>query len=366
MDRASWRFAMRREKRTRRFALILAVAFFAAVAAARSADAAHTQVSFGFFHSGLSPHGRWHMSASFGQVWQPRVYAVGWNPYYDGHWVYTDYGWTWVSDYAWGAIPYHYGTWVIEPAFGWVWVPGYVWAPSWVVFRTGPSYVGWAPVPPSFSVGMSFSFRDYDADRFVFVRSRDFLAPRIHGRALPLPRSRAIFRDTTIVNNIKIENNVVVNRGPDVRMIERVARTSVERQPLERVPKVTPTGRATRDALRVDASQARKGGRVRVVEPAAAGEKGSPRDRAPAVERSPQQQPRKERPAASPRPSERKVAPAEPRGAPDPQSRPEPTRERERKAGRSETDDSAGQPTAPLQKQRGAPKRSGPKPHDSR
>ena len=111
--------------------------------------------------------------------------VIGWHPYTYGHWVYTDVGWTWVSDYEWGAIPYHYGTWVLEPELGWVWVPGYVWAPAWVVFRTGPSYVGWAPVPPSFSVGMSFSFSNHGADHFVFVREPDFVAPHIHRYAVP-------------------------------------------------------------------------------------------------------------------------------------------------------------------------------------
>jgi hypothetical protein len=67
-------------------------------------------------------------------------------------------GWTWISDYEWGAIPYHYGTWVADRNVGWVWIPGRVWAPSWVVFRTGPDYIGWAPVPTGYSVGMSIDF----------------------------------------------------------------------------------------------------------------------------------------------------------------------------------------------------------------
>ena len=67
------------------------------------------------FESNLSPHGNWFVSAQYGRVWQPSVYHAGWNPYYDGHWVYTDVGWTWVSDYRWGSIPYHYGTWALDP-----------------------------------------------------------------------------------------------------------------------------------------------------------------------------------------------------------------------------------------------------------
>src|SRR5258705_9750922 len=146
-----------------------AIALLVAVGAA-APSAAFTDVSFEFFESSLSPHGSWHVSASFGRVWQPYVEVRGWHPYEYGHWVYTDFGWTWVSTYEWGAIPFHYGTWVIEPGVGWVWVPGYVWAPAWVVYRTGPSYIGWAPVPPSFSFGVSFTTYHYRPDHFLFVR----------------------------------------------------------------------------------------------------------------------------------------------------------------------------------------------------
>src|SRR5882672_4998945 len=130
------------------------------VTAGAIATPAQASVDFGFVYSNLSPHGSWLVSAQYGRVWRPADYSPGWNPYYDGHWVYTDVGWTWVSDYDWGAIPYHYGTWVPDPVLGWVWVPGYVWAPAWVVFRTAPDYIGWAPVPPSFSVGVSIGFEE--------------------------------------------------------------------------------------------------------------------------------------------------------------------------------------------------------------
>src|SRR5438445_2432076 len=121
---------------------------------AGASSPARADVSFDFFYSNLSPYGSWQASARYGRVWQPSLYASDWNPYYDGHWVYADVGWTWVSDYEWGAIPYHYGTWVEDPEIGWVWVPGTVWAPAWVVFRTGPDYIGWAPVSPGLTSGV--------------------------------------------------------------------------------------------------------------------------------------------------------------------------------------------------------------------
>ena len=237
------------------------------VAGAAFATPASAGVSFEFFYSNLSHDGQWLVSASYGHVWQPVLYRPGWNPYYDGHWVYTDFGWTWVSDYAWGSIPYHYGTWAFEPGLGWVWVPGYVWAPSWVVFSTGPDYIGWAPVPPRFSIGVSIG-RDYcSPDHYVFVNSRHFLAPRVRGYAVPVSRNRGLVEHTRIVNNIRVENQVVVNHGPSVREVERWSGQRIAARSIERVPRVAASERFSRADLRVDSGRVSRG--VRAAEPMA-------------------------------------------------------------------------------------------------
>ena len=54
---------------------------------------AHAGVSFDLFYSNLSPHGSWLVSAEHGRVWRPAVSSAGWNPYYDGQWVFSDVGW---------------------------------------------------------------------------------------------------------------------------------------------------------------------------------------------------------------------------------------------------------------------------------
>jgi DNA segregation ATPase FtsK/SpoIIIE-like protein len=263
-------------------------------------SAAFTEVSFEFFHSSLSPYGSWQVSGSYGQVWRPYVRVEQhWHPYAYGHWVYTDFGWTWVSEYEWGGIPFHYGTWVVDPVFGWVWVPGYVWAPAWVVYRTGPSYIGWAPVPPSFSFGVSFSTFDYDPDYFVFVQDRHFCDRDIHRYVIPRERTRIVYNDTTIINNnITIDNSVVVNRGLDVHQVERVAERRPERLRIDQVPRVAPFERVSREslranpreALRFDPARAERG-EVRVVESA---------PRAPRDARGREGGPEPERPAAEP------------------------------------------------------------------
>jgi Family of unknown function (DUF6600) len=242
--------------------LAVSIALFSGVLA----PPANADVSFEFAYSNLSGHGSWLVSAEYGRVWQPAEYNHDWNPYDDGHWVDTDLGWTWVSDYDWGSIPYHYGTWVLDPRLGWVWIPGDVWAPSWVIFRTSPDYIGWAPVPPGFSVGVSI---DVDAPAsFTFVRCHDFLAPRIRTARVPMARASALIRQTTAVNNIAVQNNVVINRGPDVRLIEKATGRPVRPQPIERVARVAPFERVGRERLAVAPEKVKRGVRVAVPVPA--------------------------------------------------------------------------------------------------
>jgi hypothetical protein len=116
-------------------------------------------VDFQTFYNSLSSEGTWIQTPQFGYVWQPNVNDPQWAPYTDGHWVYSDAGWTWVSNEPWGWATYHYGRWVNLDGTGWCWVPGYTWAPAWVSWRYGDGYVGWAPLPPDSLIGV-----DYDAD----------------------------------------------------------------------------------------------------------------------------------------------------------------------------------------------------------
>jgi hypothetical protein len=224
---------------------------------------AHVDVSFDFFYSNLSPHGSWMVSSQYGRVWQPAVYSRDWNPYYDGHWEYTDCGWTWASDYAWGGVPYHYGTWVRDPFYGWVWVPGYTWAPAWVTFRTGPDYIGWAPVSPGFSIGVSYGAPAFDS--FLFVSTRNFAAPRIRSYVVPEYRARTIVNHTTVVNNITVQNNIVVNRGPDVHMVEQASRTRIPVRRVEQVARVAPFSTVSRQDLAIAPERSRRS--VRAAEP---------------------------------------------------------------------------------------------------
>ena len=108
-------------------AILFAVAFTVLAPPPASASVSWS-VSISYFHESLAPYGRWVDSGSYGEVWVPSGIASGWDPYWDGEWIWTDYGWTWVSYDPWGDIPYHYGTWVWADTYGWAWEPGTVWA----------------------------------------------------------------------------------------------------------------------------------------------------------------------------------------------------------------------------------------------
>ena len=97
--------------------------------------------------------------------------AVGWRPYTQGHWVDTDYGWTWISDEPWGWATYHYGRWLADQEYGWLWVPGNQWGPAWVSFQQGGGYVGWAPLPPAvgFQAGIGLQHRRVQPERSASI-----------------------------------------------------------------------------------------------------------------------------------------------------------------------------------------------------
>src|SRR5215471_12054785 len=68
-------------------------------------------VTVSVFHDHLGAYGRWVSHPRFGTVWIPRVAVADWRPYKFGHWIYTDVGWTWMSDEPFGWATYHYGRW---------------------------------------------------------------------------------------------------------------------------------------------------------------------------------------------------------------------------------------------------------------
>ncbi len=202
------------------------------------------QVDVGFFYNELSPYGDWVQTRDYGWAWFPRNVAPYWRPYQDGRWVDSEYGWTWVSNEPFGWATYHYGRWALDPRFGWLWIPGTVWGPAWVSWQSGGGYVGWAPLPPAvgFEIGIGLRLGGFDLnigirpDAYSFVPERSFLQPRVSGYLLPTARNITIIHNTTNITNYTYIDNRVVNRGLDVRQIERVTGRKVQRFGIAEAP----------------------------------------------------------------------------------------------------------------------------------
>ncbi len=99
------------------------------------------------FEQSLSPYGHWVETPEYGRVWIPDE-GTDWQPYTDGQWVDTDYGWTFASTVPWGWAVFHYGRWGFGPELGWFWVPGFTWAPAWVGWRSYSGFACWSPLAP--------------------------------------------------------------------------------------------------------------------------------------------------------------------------------------------------------------------------
>jgi hypothetical protein len=168
------------------------------------------------FQDELSPYGNWIDDSTYGRVWAPEASLVGtdFTPYYTGgHWLLSEFGWTWVSDFSWGWAPFHYGRWIIVSGYGWCWVPGTMWGPAWVAWRAGDGYVGWAALPPrGVSVTATYGYRS----PWRFSRAADLGAPK--PRCVPARDTRGMFHRTLVVANDRVltrgGTTVHINAGP--------------------------------------------------------------------------------------------------------------------------------------------------------
>jgi hypothetical protein len=150
------------------------------------------------FHATLDPHGTWVDDTTYGTVWVPKETEVGkdFQPYVTaGHWVYDD-DWVWVSEYDWGWAPFHYGRWVWIEGRGWVWIPGRVYRGAWVAWGVddGYTYVGWAPLAPSFVWfgGVAVGFPVYVGPRWVYCPRGEVFFPPGRRRVVAGPAAGSI------------------------------------------------------------------------------------------------------------------------------------------------------------------------------
>ena len=207
------------------FILFLAILSFAPVAETKAQSVSVT-VDFNTFQQELSPYGRWVNNPRFGQVW---IYDdVSFKPYYtDGHWEYTNYGWSWISDYDWGWAPFHYGRWEEDPYYGWMWIPGYEWASAWVSWSSVDDYYGWAPL--GYGVNINVSFGSIASNRWNFIPRRNICDRDVYRYCQPYSRNNN-FRNAVVINNYYDGRNGVGRyvRGTERREVERYTNNRIE------------------------------------------------------------------------------------------------------------------------------------------
>jgi hypothetical protein len=92
---------------------------------------------YGYGMSDLNYYGSYFNVPGYGWMWQPYLVGAAWDPFMCGAWAYyPGFGYTWVSCYPWGWMPYRYGSWYYLSPYGWMWQPGNI-----------GSWGGWTGIP---------------------------------------------------------------------------------------------------------------------------------------------------------------------------------------------------------------------------
>jgi hypothetical protein len=214
-----------------KFIVLLLVLTTSCAMLPRQTEAQQTNVSFQIFYDQLSPYGQWVDYSNYGYVWIPDT-GSDFVPYStDGHWILTDYGWTWASDYAWGWATFHYGRWSFNDSLGWFWVPDNTWGPAWVNWRQSDGYYGWSPMEPGMSVSVSFgSAYDSRNDHWLFVRDRDFEREDIHRYYVDRSDRDRIVRNSMVINRTYVDNDrhATYVAGPTRESVQRATGRTIQ------------------------------------------------------------------------------------------------------------------------------------------
>lgn len=177
--------------------------------------------NYQMFYNDLAPYGNWIQDPQYGYVWAPNC-GADFRPYStNGYWAQTSYGNTWMSNYAWGWAPFHYGRWTYNNWYrSWVWIPGNTWGPAWVSWRQGGGNYGWAPMGPGVNINISFGGGGWNAPStwWNFVPQNYLYNNSWRNHCYQPQQNNTIINNTTVINNTY--NNTYVT-GPRPRDYER-------------------------------------------------------------------------------------------------------------------------------------------------
>lgn len=210
------------------FALIIILNLFSLTT---PKEAVAQSVSFQVFYDNLSPYGHWIDYPNFGYVWVPTA-SPDFFPYSsNGHWVFSDYGWTWVSYYNWGWAPFHYGRWSYDDYYGWFWMPDNLWGPAWVVWRASPGFYGWAPLGPNISINIVIGGRyNPPVEHWVFLPGQYMGRTDSYNYYGPRKSNRELVNNSTIISNTYIDRstNTTFISGPGKDEVQKVTGAPVK------------------------------------------------------------------------------------------------------------------------------------------
>lgn len=233
------------------------------------------------FYDSLAPYGTWIDVDGYGRCWRPSVCVVNptWQPYFDGgHWLYTDCGWYWTSDYSWGWAPFHYGRWFRHDHWGWCWMPDLVWGPSWTCWRFTDGYCGWAPLPPGAiyrpgvgllfygrRVGLDFSF-NLGIGCFSFVSWGHFHEHHLRAYAVPHEYASRIYQESRVAVSFQGNGHTIVNCGLSAEHVAAATHTAIRPVTIREVR--APAGAGVRTDRLASDGRTLNISRPRVLEPA--------------------------------------------------------------------------------------------------
>ena len=200
-----------------------------------------SQEAVNMFYTDLTPYGQWIEFQPGYYAWQPTLVDPGWRPYTRGHWVWSNYGWYWVSAEPFGWATYHYGRWYYDDFYGWLWIPGTIWGPAWVEWRYNDSYVGWAPLPPyahfHITVGIRFTRRWAAPPTYwSFIAYDHFASGHPYHTYVPESYVRRLISTTRATGRYQIDQNRIIDQGDDRSIIERRAATRIGTTQVTEVP----------------------------------------------------------------------------------------------------------------------------------
>ncbi len=218
------------------------------------------EITEDYFYGALAPYGTWTNLPGYGLCWQPCAvqYDANWMPYGTlGQWIYTDCGWYWLSGYTWGWCAFHYGRWFHDAHTGWLWWPDTAWAPSWVFWRYGNGYSGWAPLPPhsdySQQIGLEYNGAAVASDcnfgigagLFNFVPMSGLFNANLEHIRLGAAQAAQVFARSKVLSDINSNDRTIVNDGIPVFQVAKYtggAMRSYTIRPAKSVPVPGATG----------------------------------------------------------------------------------------------------------------------------